>query len=97
MIEIENRKYLFDTGYSATCVLENAYELGNDLKNINGIILSHGHYDHTNGLQAILEYCGKTSIYAHPDVFCDRYSLRNEILEFSGMKLSKDQLLTGPE
>ncbi len=92
LVEVDNKKYLFDVGYSGICVLNNARELGINLKDIDGIILSHGHYDHTDGLEVVLKDIGPTTIYAHPDIFCDRYSLRDGKLEYSGMKLSRQQL-----
>lgn len=48
-LEEQSTKILFDTGCSAL-FLENASKLGIDLVNINYIVLSHGHYDHTWGL-----------------------------------------------
>lgn len=56
-------------------VVENARKLGIDLGDLRGIILSHGHYDHTGGLYAVLETVGPKKVYGHPDIFRPRYSL----------------------
>ena len=34
--------------------------------NIDALILSHGHYDHTGGIRALLEYKSPLKIYMHP-------------------------------
>ncbi|MDI6643249.1 MAG: MBL fold metallo-hydrolase [Candidatus Hodarchaeaceae archaeon] len=41
---------LLDTGPSADVVLQNARKLNIDLRKVDSILLSHGHYDHTGGL-----------------------------------------------
>ncbi len=92
LIEVNYKKFLFDVGYTGTCLIENAKKLGVDIKNVEAIVLSHGHYDHANGLEAVLNYIGARTIYAHPDVFTKRYSLKDDKLEYSGIKLSKGQL-----
>lgn len=54
LIEIENFKVLFDTGQSDT-FLKNAQFLGVDLSDLKAVVLSHGHYDHGGGLNALYE------------------------------------------
>lgn len=49
LIEAEGRRILFDTGQSGV-YLHNARKLKADLNGLDGIVLSHGHYDHTGGL-----------------------------------------------
>jgi 7,8-dihydropterin-6-yl-methyl-4-(beta-D-ribofuranosyl)aminobenzene 5'-phosphate synthase len=79
-IEVDGHALLFDTGQSGL-VIDNARALGVDLTRVEAIILSHGHYDHVGGLTAVLDYLSENSvsppvIFAHPDVFVDRYSFR---------------------
>lgn len=47
-------KLLLDTGYSSI-FLDNAEAMGVDLAQLDGVILSHGHNDHTGGLSYLLE------------------------------------------
>ncbi len=54
LIEEENLKVLFDLGYSDVLV-RNAAKMQLDLNNINCIILSHGHLDHTWGLSGFMQ------------------------------------------
>lgn len=51
-IEKDDHKFLFDTGQSGR-IIENAAQLRIDLTSIEYVVLSHGHYDHTGGLQAL--------------------------------------------
>ena len=48
-IETEDRKIIFDTGQSGL-FLQNSEKLGVNIENIDSLVLSHGHYDHTGGL-----------------------------------------------
>jgi 7,8-dihydropterin-6-yl-methyl-4-(beta-D-ribofuranosyl)aminobenzene 5'-phosphate synthase len=52
-IEAEGKKILFDTGYSCA-FLENAQKIKIDLLDLDYIVLSHGHFDHTGGLWHLL-------------------------------------------
>lgn len=73
-IEIENKKIIFDTGYS-DIFIRNASKMGINLKEIDYLIFSHGHNDHTWGLFHFIEYCSEASslnkptIIAHPLTF----------------------------
>jgi 7,8-dihydropterin-6-yl-methyl-4-(beta-D-ribofuranosyl)aminobenzene 5'-phosphate synthase len=40
------------------------------------IVLSHGHYDHTGGLLAVLQATGPATIVAHPGVLEAKYALQ---------------------
>ncbi len=75
LIEADGKRILFDTGPSGT-IIENAKRLNVDLSNIDAIVLSHGHYDHTGGLKDVLTLVQKAGtrpngveIIAHPDIF----------------------------
>ncbi|MDO9333602.1 MAG: MBL fold metallo-hydrolase [Dehalococcoidales bacterium] len=78
LVEIDSLTVLLDTGLSST-VVHNAGILGIDLKKVDRIILSHGHYDHTGGLQNVLRLMRKKmEIIAHPDVWGEKYARQNE-------------------
>ncbi len=63
---------LLDTGQGLS-LLNNSRVLGIDLSRLHGIVISHGHYDHTTGLPDALLASGETDVYLHPDAFVDRY------------------------
>ena len=50
VVEVDGRRWLFDTGARPDTVLKNAEELRVDLASITDVILSHHHLDHTGGL-----------------------------------------------
>lgn len=54
VIEANNHRFLFDTGQSNVYV-HNAKYLKEDFENIDGVILSHGHYDHCGGVDYLPE------------------------------------------
>lgn len=66
----ESHSFLFDTGYSPIGVPHNLSELGQDLTDIEAIILSHGHMDHTGALLAVLEDLSRPiPLVLHPEAF----------------------------
>jgi 7,8-dihydropterin-6-yl-methyl-4-(beta-D-ribofuranosyl)aminobenzene 5'-phosphate synthase len=66
--------FLFDTGVSENGIIFNADIFGIDLKNIEAIILSHGHLDHCSGLVNVLKRISKPiNVIAHPDAFLKRW------------------------
>ena len=50
LVEVDGHKILFDTGARPNTVLENARELKIDLSDVQDVVLSHFHDDHTSGL-----------------------------------------------
>jgi 7,8-dihydropterin-6-yl-methyl-4-(beta-D-ribofuranosyl)aminobenzene 5'-phosphate synthase len=44
---------LFDTGISPDGMTDNADRLAIDLRDVQGLVLSHGHFDHTGGLAGL--------------------------------------------
>ena len=65
---------LFDTGQGLG-IINNMGALKKDVNAIRRIILSHGHYDHTGGLSAILkDRGGKVPVYLHADAFSGKYA-----------------------
>lgn len=67
-IETDHQKILFDTGQSGL-FLQNAEKMGIDIKDIDLLVLSHGHYDHTGGLYPFLEVNQKAKVYAKRGIF----------------------------
>lgn len=53
-IEVNEFKILFDTGQSGNFI-KNAERLNVDLNNLNYVILSHGHYDHSGGFKKFVD------------------------------------------
>lgn len=77
LIETDNNKILFDTG-QGLALLNNARVLGIDLKKIDTVVLSHGHYDHAGGLKNLLEYNTDFTLFAHPESFLNKLASLNK-------------------
>ena len=66
--------FLFDTGVSENGVIYNSDVFGVDLRDVETIIISHGHFDHFIGLLNVLERISKpTQVICHPDAFLKRW------------------------
>ena len=72
-IEKDNTVLLFDTGQTGL-FLENAEVLGKDILKAEKVVLSHGHYDHTGGLPALLEKRPDIEIVGHKNAFMPKFS-----------------------
>jgi 7,8-dihydropterin-6-yl-methyl-4-(beta-D-ribofuranosyl)aminobenzene 5'-phosphate synthase len=73
---VQRNTYLFDAGTSENGVVFNADLFGIDLKNIDAIVLSHGHFDHFTGLLSVAKRISRpVKLYAHPDAFLKRWDI----------------------
>lgn len=77
-----NSIFLFDAGPSEDGVIHNADIFGIDFDRIDGVILSHGHFDHFTGLANILRKISLSrpkstgiDLLAHPDAFLKRWEV----------------------
>ncbi len=87
LIETEDKKILFDTGHS-DLFLKNAELLGLNIdKEVDTLVLSHGHWDHGDGLK----YLNNKKLITHPGSFIRRF--RKKDLSPIGLSLSKQSLL----
>ena len=68
LIEHNGTKLLFDTGHSDV-FLKNAEQLNIDVDDVETVVLSHGHWDHGNGLK----YLKNKTLICHPYAFIKRY------------------------
>ena len=93
LVETKESNVLLDTGTSISAI-HNAETLGIDLNNIDKIVLSHGHYDHTGGLREMLRRIKKEiEIIAHPEVWQAKYHRRkNDPERYIGIPFQRDEL-----
>jgi 7,8-dihydropterin-6-yl-methyl-4-(beta-D-ribofuranosyl)aminobenzene 5'-phosphate synthase len=77
-IEGPSRRVLFDTGQSTAALAHNADALGIDLGSVDVVALSHGHYDHTGGLPAVLAAAPVVGVVLHPQARSTRYSKHSD-------------------
>jgi 7,8-dihydropterin-6-yl-methyl-4-(beta-D-ribofuranosyl)aminobenzene 5'-phosphate synthase len=74
----KRRRVLLDTGSDRDCFLRNLKELKIDLRGIDAIMLSHGHYDHTSATVEVVKAAGGVKIYAHPLVFSPAFVINEK-------------------
>jgi 7,8-dihydropterin-6-yl-methyl-4-(beta-D-ribofuranosyl)aminobenzene 5'-phosphate synthase len=70
----EARSILYDAGLSQEAAIHNLNVLGMDLKDVEAMVLSHGHADHHGGLEGMLRRIGRKKLpfILHPDAWQDR-------------------------
>jgi len=70
-------KFLMDVGPGPDIALRNAGMIDIDMKKIDSIMLSHGHYDHTGALLQVLKHIDHSiPIIAHPNVFSPKFAYK---------------------
>jgi len=95
LVETKEQKILFDTGQTGAFV-KNAKDLGINLEDIDMVILSHGHYDHTGGVPELLKVLNKKiPVYIGSEFFAPKYKLLEDgSYKYNGNPFAKE-LLTG--
>ena len=98
LIQDDEATVLFDTGYSGI-FLNNAQKMGLDLAFLDYLVFSHGHLDHTWGLDALIKYYTelkiekrpykKPTLIAHPQTFV---SVASEDFDEFGSLISERKL-----
>ena len=92
LIETENHKILFDTGFRENTVMQNADSLKMDLSTVEHVLLIHNHLDHTGGLKSLREKYMKINpsalkyVHVGKGIFEDRWSNGKNMNSFKGLK-----------
>jgi len=91
LIQIDNEMILFDTGHS-DLFLKNSDALGLKIREeVKTVVLSHGHWDHGDGLK----YLSGKKLLTHPAAFSKRFRKRDD--SYVGLKYSKAELAANHE
>ncbi len=72
-IDTSHSRILFDTGQSGAFI-RNALKMGVDISDIEYLVLSHGHFDHTGGIEEFLYYNTHAKILLKPETLLPKYS-----------------------
>lgn len=85
-VETESASFLFDTGQSSKFT-SNAAKLGIGLEKADFAIISHGHYDHGDGLPAFFKDNKSSEVYIHREAPLPIYysTSRNNTARFIGI------------
>jgi 7,8-dihydropterin-6-yl-methyl-4-(beta-D-ribofuranosyl)aminobenzene 5'-phosphate synthase len=84
-------RVLFDTGQGLG-ILNNSLILKRPLSEIDALVLSHGHYDHTSGIPQVMQNLDTIPVYCHPDVFLERYWSDGMTKRHIGIRLTRSYL-----
>lgn len=68
LIEVGGKRILFDTGNNAEIFAHNVKEAGVDLTDLDFVVLSHRHGDHTSGLHHLMTINPDVPVYAPREV-----------------------------
>lgn len=91
-VDTGEKRYLFDTGQEF-CLLPNFKKMGFNLKGLEGVILSHGHYDHTGGLKFLLKELPSLRVMAHPEALGRKFRKKGEKYENIGLEESSGEFI----
>lgn len=69
----ETRKVVFDTGLDKKALFHNIKVLKANLSDVDCVVLSHGHLDHTAATVEIVKAAKGVKIYGHPHTFLPRF------------------------
>jgi len=95
-----DNKILFDTGENGSWLMENMKILKVDIDNIETVVISHDHWDHTGGLWELLKKRKGLTVYGCPNFsveFKDKVKkLKGKLKETKKItEISKDIFVTG--
>ena len=98
-IESPDGKFLLDTGSSPEILEHNLKKAGKDLRDLNMLFLSHGHYDHSGALEWALSQIKQPVVAGDPQVFDPKFGLNTDTGETrpNGSYLSKEEVQTRAE
>lgn len=79
-IETGEMTILFDTGAS-TLFERNARRKHIDLEKVQALVISHGHYDHTEGVPRFCEINTSAPVYIHEEAFGECYGMNGDKID----------------
>jgi len=91
LVETGGHRILFDTG-GGRVILGNAKALEVKFRPLEAIVLSHGHEDHTGGLDKVLALSGPVRLFVHPVALATHYWKEDSKIEPYSMPVTRAQL-----
>jgi len=93
LLEKDEKKILMDVGLSGDVLLHNMKAYGLSPDDVDLLVLSHRHSDHTGGLKRFLESRGKKLlIISHPDLFKPSLVKVGGVLSEIGVDLAPEEM-----
>jgi len=94
LVEMKDRKILFDTGSNGSILLNNMKKLDIDPLSIDEVFISHPHFDHIGGLSAFLNENNDVKIYV-PVSLRGIHNAKEVILVDESLELHENVFSTG--
>ncbi|NIA12243.1 MAG: MBL fold metallo-hydrolase, partial [Nitrospiraceae bacterium] len=91
LIENKEDRILFDTG-QGFALMHNIEVQNIDSKSIRKVVLSHGHDDHTGGLESFNNKNSDFKLFAHPDIIYPKFKVTDGIKRNIGIKMDLKKL-----
>lgn len=91
-IETQYGTVLFDTGQTASVLSHNMALLNLKAMDIDTLAISHAHFDHTGGLNAVILENPELTLIANEDIFRPRYSRHKGKYERTGLQVEREIL-----
>lgn len=91
LVDVEGKIFLWDCGQSDIAV-GNALVMGLDLRKLEGIGISHGHFDHAGGLMTVLSASGPKKLYMHPKALDLEYLVAGTFKRFIGIPFRREAM-----
>ena len=86
-------RILMDVGPPPDLALRNSEAMNVDIRNVDAVVISHGHYDHVGGLLDILKHNGGwTPVVTHPNVFSPKFAFKPN-LRFIGPNFDHESVV----
>jgi len=85
-----NEEVLFDTGEMNDVLAFNMDKMGVQIEKIKKLVISHDHYDHTGGLEAVLERNSKIDVYLLSDFSKE---LKKRVSSFGAKIIENDKFI----
>lgn len=97
-VEAGGTRVLYDTGPDPALLAANARSLGVDLAQVDAVVLSHGHGDHSGGLPVVAQAVAgrRVPVFLHPAAIRERWSLHHATPHAIGMPEAARSVLAGP-
>ena len=96
-VTYKDQNVLFDTGASGSMLLENMSKVNINPVEVQNVVLSHDHYDHTAGMQSLLFAEAEPKIYLPPSFSSslkNQFSKQAEVIEVVPGQLIAERIYT---
>jgi len=92
LVEVGLVRILFDTGSNSDILQYNAKIMDYDISRVKVIVLSHGHQDHTGGLEWVLTQTRQPMIVTDPAIFSKKSLREGKEYKSNGMTMPREKL-----